>query len=141
MHLRYDRLYLFRSSHGGPSYCWLRIYTAPGQTVVLATELDENPGTSITNMAERLATEVTRTFGLALDTLLWIEHYPARQGLDGRPQFPESFDQVTFTRTSRGLQCPQWRRLSQAHVEILLGQTLPPWRWAKTGLCQRQEVP
>ena len=141
MHLRYDDLYLYRSSSGCPSYCWLHIYTTPGQTVALATELDENPGTSVTNMAERLATEVARTFGLSLNTLVWIEHYPARQGLSGRPRLPESFDQVTFTRTSHGLQHPEWRRLSQAQVETLLGQPVTPWQWTETNLFQRQEVP
>jgi hypothetical protein len=119
----------------------LRIYTAPGQTVVLVTELDDNPGISVTNMAERLAAEVARTFDLSLDTLLWIEHYPARQGLSGCPELQETFDLVTFTRTSHGLQHPEWRRLSQAQVEHMLGRTLPPWRWGETSLSQRQEVP
>src|SRR2546427_9791448 len=116
MPLRYDRLYLARGSHGCPSYCWLRIYTTPGQTMVLATEVDDNPGTSITNMAEHLATEVTRTFGLSLDALVWIEHYPARRVVGGRPRLAASFDLVTFTCTPQGLRAPQWRRITQVEV-------------------------
>ena len=126
MPLRYDRLYLYRGFHGCPSHCWLRIYTAPGQTVVLATEVDDNPGTSITNMAAGLATEVVRAFGLPLDRLVWIEHYPDRMVSAGRPRLPAAFDQVTFTHTAQGLQSPQWCRLSLAQVETLIGQVLTP---------------
>src|SRR5207247_791555 len=120
MPLCYDHLYLYRGLHGCPSYCWLRISTAPGQTVVLATELEDNPGTSITTIAHRLATEVARTFGLPLDTLRWIEHYPERPGLT------ESFALVRFTRTAQGLQAPERRRLRREDVETLIGQTLTP---------------
>jgi hypothetical protein len=141
MHLRYDHIYLYRGFHACLSYCWLRIYTTPGQSVVLATEMPENPGTSITNAPERLSMEVTRTFRLALDTLTWIEHYPERQGSHGHPLLPESFDQVTFTHTAQGLQCPEWHRLSQAQVEAMLGQTLPRWPWGETRCCSHQEVP
>jgi hypothetical protein len=126
MPLCYDRLYLYRGLHGCPSYCWLRIYMTPAQTVVLATELEDNPGTSITNMAAGLATEVVRTFGLPLDTLVWIEHYPAHLGINGGARLPESFDRVTFTHTAQGLRLPQWCRLSQTQVETLIGQALPP---------------
>jgi hypothetical protein len=141
MHLRYDQLYLYRGFHGCPAYCWLRIYTTPGQSVVLATEMHENPGTSITNAAERLAMEVTRTFRLSFDALTWIEHYPERLCRHGRPGLPASFDLVTFTRSAQGLQSPEWRRLSQAQVEAMLGQPLPPWLWGETRCSQRQEVP
>ena len=140
MHLRYDDVFLYRGFHACPSYCWLRIYTAPGQSVVLATELDENPGTSITNAAERLAMNVARTFGLTLDSLRWIEHYPERQGSHGRPGLPESFDLVTFTPTAQGLQSPEWTRLNPAQVEAMLSQPLPPWPWDETRRSQQQEV-
>ena len=140
MHLRYDDLFLYRGFHACLSYCWLRVYTAPGQSVVLATEMHDNPGTSITNAAERLEMNVARTFGLALDSLRWVEHYPARQGSNGRPGLPESFGLVTFMPTAQGLQYPEWRRLSMAQVEHMLGQPLPPWPWSETCHSQRQEV-
>jgi hypothetical protein len=141
MHLRYDHLYLYRGFHACLSYCWLRIYTTQGRSIVFATEMPDNPGTSITNAAERLATEVTRTFRLALDTLTWIEHYPKRQANHGHPSLPASFDLVTFTRTAQGLRSPEWRRLSQVQVEAMLGQSLPLWPWGETRRSQRQEVP
>ena len=140
MHLRYDRLYLFRGFHDCPSYCWLRIYTAPGQSVVLATEMPDNPGTSITNASERLAMEVTRSFGLTFDTLTWVEHYPERQGSHGGPRLPASFDQVSFTPTAQGLRSPEWQRLSKIQVEAMLGQPLTPWAWGEPRRSQQQEM-
>ncbi len=140
MPLCYDRLYLYRGFHGCPSYCWLRIYMTPGQTVVLATEVEDNPGTSITNMAAGLATEVVRVFHLPLDTLVWIEHYPAHLGINGGAGLPESFDLVTFTHTAQGLRLPQWRRLSQTEVETFLSQTLPPHWWDATRRHAPQEA-
>ena len=140
MHLHYDALYLYRGFHACLSYCWLRIYTAPGQSVVLATEMPDNPGTSITNAAERLAMEVMRTFGLLFDSLRWVEHYPERQGRHGHPPLPASFDLVTFTPTTQGLRSPEWRRLSQAQIEHMLGQPLTPWPWSETRRSQQQEV-
>jgi hypothetical protein len=140
MPLRYDHPYLYRGYHGCPSYCWLRIYMTPGQTMVLATELEDNPGTSITNMAAGLATEVVRAFHLPLDTLVWIEHYPAHLGINGGARLPASFDRVTFTPTPQGLQSPQWCRLSQTEVEIFLGQTLPPHWWDATRRHALQEA-
>src|SRR5712691_2646077 len=140
MPLRYDRLYLYRGYHGCPSYCWLRIYTAPDRTVVIATEVDDNPGTSMTNMAAHLATEVTRTFGLPLDALVWIEHYPARRVIGGHPRLPASFDLVTFTWTPLGLRAPQWRRVSKEQVEALMGQRLAPQSVAVPRISRRQEA-
>jgi len=130
MQLTYDGLYHYWGYHGCPSRCWLRIYKAPGQAVVVATELADNPGTSITNMAEVLATHVCQEFGLPLDDLMWIEHYPERCFLGGRPRLPASFDHVTFAAlTAQGLQRPEWRRLSQAQVETLIEQALTPGVW------------
>src|SRR5207244_3711118 len=121
--------------------CWLRIYTAPDRTVVIATEVNENPGTSITNMAEHLATEVTRTFGLSHDALVWIEHYPARRVLGGYPRLAESLDLGTFTWTPQGLRAPQWRRVSKEQVETLMGQPLAPHRVAVPRISLGQERP
>ena len=141
MHLTSDRLYLSRGSRGCPSYCWLRIYQAPDRTVVIATEVDDNPGPSMTNMAEHLATEVTRTFGLSLDALVWIEHYHDRLVIGGRPRLPASFDLVTFMWTPQGLRAPQWRRVSKEQVETLMGQPLATHRGAETTLFPGQERP
>ena len=47
-----DTRFSYRGCHGCESLCRLRVYEEPGKpAVVIATELEENPGTSITNMA------------------------------------------------------------------------------------------
>jgi hypothetical protein len=64
--------------HGRPARCGLEIIELPdGKTVVIATELSDNPGVSVTNFAEQLATLVCKMFHLDPTKLVWIEHYPA----------------------------------------------------------------
>lgn len=76
------------------SFCRMRIIRAH-ELVVVATDLGNDTGTSITNCAEYLATLFTRDFedyGMDENTL-WIHHY---QYLPGTRDFPESFDLVKF---------------------------------------------
>ncbi len=75
------------------SWCGLAvIWLHDARTVVVATEREDNPGTSVTNAAELLATAVVKTFCLDPDKLVWVEHYaPGR--LHGRR---EDLDLVTF---------------------------------------------
>jgi len=59
--------------------------------VIVASELDDNAGSSVTNMAEYLATEVVaRHFPHLLDApaaagqpVVWLEHYPPGRGMWG----------------------------------------------------------
>ena len=75
------------------SACALELLPRPdGRVVVIASELADNPGTSVTNAAELLATDVCRRFGIAPDRLVWIEHY--EYGRDAG--IPRTFDLVTF---------------------------------------------
>ena len=56
--------------------CRIRVYQlANGIIVVIATELPDNAGASITNAAEILATEMRRWFVVSGGGLFWIEHY------------------------------------------------------------------
>ena len=45
--------------------------------------MPENEGTSVTNMAEQLATQICQEFDIEPKHLIWIEHYPDRQDIDG----------------------------------------------------------
>jgi hypothetical protein len=63
------------------SVCRIRVYQLEsGMTVVIATELPDNPGTSVTNWAEFLASEMRRRFVAPGGALAWIEHDPERPG-------------------------------------------------------------
>lgn len=109
--------------------CRIRIWERYGEPpVVMATELPDNPGMSITNAAEYLATDVWELLGAPEREIVWIEHYPERGPAQRR--IPEEFDRVTFTQTERGFAGPQWRRLSRAEVEALLGGPLEEGRTA-----------
>lgn|GEM_PF-98493 len=118
-----DVAYHFRGLCGAPSCCRLRVYEPrEGPLVVIATELPENPGTSITNFVEELAAEVWALLERPARGMVWIEHYPERGPVHRR--IPEGFDRVTFARTERGFSGPQWRRLPRAEVEQLIGGPL-----------------
>ena len=67
-------IYNYTGFHGCDSKCELQIIN----NLVIATEIPENEGTSVTNMAEHLATMVCQTFGIEPKHLIWIEHYPER---------------------------------------------------------------
>jgi hypothetical protein len=102
--------------------------------VVVATELPENEGASITNAAEELAADVLAGYlperAGEERPFVWIEHYPPRPG--GRD---ETFDLVTFEhyRLRQELRAgrwrmllgePVWRHLAREQVEALIGGAL-----------------
>jgi len=86
----------FRGFQGRPAVCQLEIIQLQdGRTTVIATEREDNPGTSVTNVAEHLASHVCDCFGIEPEKLVWIEHYgyPAH-GSDRQ----RTYDLVTFSR-------------------------------------------
>jgi hypothetical protein len=61
------------------SACEVNIYKTPtGRYIVQLTDIGE--GTSVTNAAERIATEIYNLFlkakGIQLEDIVWVEHYP-----------------------------------------------------------------
>lgn len=107
---------------GTPSCCRIRVFEPKGHAlVVLATELPDNPGTSITNFAAQLATQIGELLAVPLESLLWVEQYPE---CGPQPHEQESFALVSFTRTPHGLSHPSWRSLSPAEVANLIGGKL-----------------
>jgi hypothetical protein len=96
---RYDRMLLehfqYRGFHGCPCVCSLEILRlADGRTAVIATELEDNPGTSVTNVAGHLASEVCDRFGIDPKNLVWIEHYGYAGSLEGTRE--RTYDRVTL---------------------------------------------
>lgn len=88
----FDR-FEFRGFHGCQCFCSLEIVPATdGHKVVIATELQDNPGTSITNVAEHLASAVCDRFGIDPEKLVWIETY----GYPAPGDRERTFDLVTF---------------------------------------------
>ena len=115
---RYD----YKGYFGCDCHCTLEI----DGNLVICTEDEDNEGTSITNMAEHLATRVCYNFGIDPYQLTWIEHYPERG--DKRDPLPESWDIATFqiAQARDGvLRClkPDWKRIERDAVEALKSNT------------------
>ena len=86
--------YPYKGYGDRPAKCGLDVFRHQDFALVIATELEDNPGTSVTNMAEGLATKVCKDLGIAARSLVWVEHYPPRglrqSGHDG------AWDMVQF---------------------------------------------
>ena len=57
--------------------CGVSIIKKDGFATVMLTELPDNPGTSVTNFVEDLATMIynSKLFGMPIEDITWIEHY------------------------------------------------------------------
>jgi len=95
--------------------CQLTIMLAPldssETSIVIATELDDNPGMSITNAAEELIAAIGQQLSLSRTLTAFIEHYPAGGG-----RSIETFDQVIMNPLTLGV---TWKRLDNAMMEFL----------------------
>lgn len=100
---------------GSQVRCRLRLYQHGGRRVALVSELPDNPGASVTNAAETIASLVSGRWGFEV----WIEHYPER----GVPPLPETFDVVTFSGSYLALtRPPRWHRITREAVAALIGE-------------------
>ena len=99
-------------------FCRVRIYGANPYTIIVLSELAENPGVSVTNAAAAIATEIARTYMIDLDTTIWIEHYGAFSYKGG--DLDETFDRITFTWRNRTASNAEWKRLTADELHELL---------------------
>ena len=89
----------YEGYHKIPSFCYIEIHNHENCTVVIATEPDydeDGAGTSVTNRAEHIATEVCKHYDIPQDKLVWIEHYD-RKGYASDDR-DETWDLCTFKR-------------------------------------------
>ncbi len=131
MHLASD--YIHPTPHRGR--CRVRIFKPDDPEldsyVVILTELDDNPGMSVTNAAEEIAAAVVLANALPTSRTVWIEHY--EDGARGTSQDRNTFDLLTFSADDPEpvlragewrveLGSPSWKALDRASVEALVGQ-------------------
>lgn len=123
-------LHHFKGLHGCESKCDLEIYG----NLVICSERNDNEGTSVTNFAEHLATEVCEKHGIDPDKLIWIERYPDRGRFNertGKWQFPEDFSLAIFKRKKKTeyhagnmitsiFSAPVWKPLDKETVRGLI---------------------
>ncbi|NJM98260.1 MAG: hypothetical protein HC800_14865 [Phormidesmis sp. RL_2_1] len=98
----------------GTARCRVRV---SGNTVI-ATELPDNPGMSLTNAAASVAMQVCQYYEIPIQQLVWIEHYPEETGHE------ETFDLVRFGLTDGQLNVERWQRLSRHETEQLFVKPL-----------------
>jgi hypothetical protein len=122
----YDDEFSYIGYHGCRSLGHLRLFD-PGPDkpyTVIVTELDTNPGTSVTNAAEKLAASVWQFLERPARGMTWIEHYRDRAFIAKRPQFKEHFDLVSFNQVGSTFRHPRWRRISKDEAQALCGTFL-----------------
>ena len=96
------------------SVCRLRMYEGGACLILVASELADNPGASITNTAELLATALVQRWGIDPERAVLIEHYdPA--SYRGLPREP-TFDLLTFRWFGGCAAAPRWARLIGADL-------------------------
>lgn len=133
---------------GKHAECGLHVFESHGRTVFIATELPENPGTSITNRAEVVAETIEELFGLPHvfgdkprnTNYTYVEHYPSTKR---RGDFDENWAIVTFKDTQapclshpRSKNSPQfyndpnWVPVEREQIERLIGAPFVGFKFA-----------
>lgn len=120
--------YEFKELHHFASFCYLRIVNNyQSKVLVIATDPGDrcqNSGSSITNAAEQIATQVCQEFAIPFEKLDWIERYVRACSIyqykqQQRWDFKETWDRVIFAERNGRLTNPDWEPLDQREVEHL----------------------
>lgn len=97
-----------------PAKCRVRI----NSNTVIATELPDNKGMSITNAAEQVAMQVCHFYEIPMTQLVWIEHYPKTADIN------EGFDRVQFEIKENCFTKPTWKPIERTLAEKLIDCSL-----------------
>ena len=118
-----DETFEYLGLHSFPSKCRLRAFEEAGKpTVVITTELPNNPGTSITNAAALIAAQVYQWLERPERGITLIEHYEK----DGEEAYAEErFALVTFPQSEGGhFEDAAWRHIEKSDVEEMIAKKL-----------------
>ena len=116
-------IYHYEGFNKRPAKCGLEFIKEEGRVTVIMTELDDNPGTSVTNMVELLATKIYNEHlkdNYAIDQVQWIEHYPERSHMPGKNMIEETWDEVKMKWDGKKFEHPKWKHLKE-HPSLGIG--------------------
>lgn len=115
-----DRYFDYSGHWDSPSRCGLKlIKRKDGKTLAIATEIyRQNPGTAVTEVVDKLATEVLKACGETPENFIFIEHTP---DLGSKLAFySETFDRVEFEWDGSRFVNPVWTRLGSEQVDRMM---------------------
>ena len=96
-------LYNYKGFHGCDSKCDIKVYG----NIVVATDPEDNYGTSITNMAETIATDIAKMHNIKLRNLVWYQCYDKYN----------DYSRVEFTISNGELTEPNWLKASRESIQ------------------------
>lgn len=113
-----------QSTAAEDAVCHLRIFQDKTGTIIIVTELATNPGLSITNAAEILASKIVKQFHLNPHTTRFIEHYGQESyELEEGRERADTFDEVIFSWQGKQAMDPEWRPVHTEEITNLLTVT------------------
>ena len=103
----------YRSRSGSTGVCGVDIYECFDRLTVMLTELNGNPGISITNCFRDLATDIATglvDIGVVDDpqAISWIEHYEGAAS-PAAPWNGETWDEVLMAWDGKRFGAPNWK--------------------------------
>lgn len=133
-----DEILEFEGYFGCESHCRFRLYpSSDGLPVIVLTEVASNPGTSITNRAERAHYLAYRRIGSPTEGAYFIEHYPGDDPPWDRVLAQERLAFVQFEdwgssppitaplfvcgQELTGFHHPEWKALPRWQFDLLIG--------------------
>ena len=117
-----EEKYNYPGYHRSSSYCKLELYKrSDGMYIAVCTELADNPGTSVTNQCEVLATQIIKQYNLHPEVLLFVEHYD-EGSYHGGTEKDRSYTRVDFFEWENGeAKRPLWFPLPNLEI-VLTGE-------------------
>ncbi len=112
----------YKVAPGNVGKCLVQVWEGK-PTIVVITELKDNPGMSITNAIEIVVSQISTMLELWDKPVIWIEHYPEETGYEAEG----TFDLITFCQVNNfaggeiKVRNPGWRPLRKAAVDLLVG--------------------
>ena len=95
--------------------------------LIIATELKENGGQSVTNAAEYIATQYAGQHGIPFDALTFVERYDHRSYEGGKKPLEGEFPNYSFVSFSiveqngqRHFTAPKWKHMTLDELNALI---------------------